>query len=41
MTRMVELDTPFAGDESRDTKTSCWHARDALEQDKRNNHFEL
>ena len=32
MTRVV--DKPFAGDESRDTKTSCWDARDALEQDK-------
>ena len=32
MTRMVER--PFAADESRDTKTSCWDGRDALEQDK-------
>lgn len=39
MTRVV--DKPFAGDESRDTKTSYWDARDALEQDKRNYHFEL
>ena len=33
MTRMVER--PFAADQSRDTKTSCWDARDALEQDKK------
>ena len=32
---------PFAADESRDTKTSWWDARDALEQDKGNYHFEL
>ena len=32
MTRMV--DKPFAADALRDTKASCWDARDARERDK-------